>query len=134
VSGSEREEIGKRIATFKANQQRFIALLRQLDHVHRWRISAFLARPAFQCGFQFPDWDITRSAYGIERDARAGLAAVAFNFEPAVSAVEALRDGRGGLCGPAIAFHLPCFGLGAVGLTGGFLCGFSGAPGADLRP
>jgi hypothetical protein len=32
-----------------------------------------------------------------------------------------LRDGRGGLGGSAIAFHLdrPCFGLGAVGLTYG---------------
>ena len=112
------------------NVRRDLALLRQLDHVHRWRLLAFLARPAFQCGFQFPDWGITRSADGIERDAGAGLAAVAFNFEPAVSAVEALRDCRGGLCGPAIAFHLdrPCFGLGAVGLTYGLLRGFARLP------
>jgi hypothetical protein len=87
------------------NVRRDLALLRQLDHVHGWRISAFLARPAFQCRFQFPDWGITRSADGIERDAGAGLTTIALDLKPAESAVEALRDGRGGLCGSAIAYN-----------------------------
>jgi hypothetical protein len=46
---------------------------------------------------------------------------VAFDFEPTVSAVEALRDGRRRLRWPAIALHLdpPC-GLGAVGIAYSF--------------
>jgi hypothetical protein len=42
--------------------------------------------------------------------------------KPAVSAVEALRDGRRRLRRPTEGFHLnrPCFRVGAVGLTGGF--------------
>jgi hypothetical protein len=44
---------------------------------------------------------------------------VALDFEPPVSAVEALRDGWRRLRGPTVAFHLdrPCFGPGAVGLA-----------------
>ena len=42
---------------------------------------------------------VSRSAYradGIERQAGPRLTVVAFNFEPSVSTIEALRDGRQG--------------------------------------
>jgi len=41
-----------------------------------------------------------------------------------------------GLSGPTVAFHLdrPCFGLRAVGLTYGLLCGFTGASARILAP
>lgn len=44
----------------------------QLDHMHARRISAFLARPAFQRGFQFPDRRIARAPDSIERNAGLG--------------------------------------------------------------
>jgi hypothetical protein len=101
--------------------RRDLALLRQLDHMHRRRVSPLLARPAFQRRLKFPDRRIAGTPDRVERDAGAGLTAVAFDLKPAISAVEALRDGRRGLRGPAIALHLdrPCFGLGAVGLAYG---------------
>jgi hypothetical protein len=114
---------------------RDLPLLGQLDHVNWRRVSAFLARPAFQRRFQFPDRRLARTPDRIERDARAGLAAVAFNFEPAVSAIETLPDGRRRLRWPAIAFHLdrPCFRFGAVGSTDGFRGLFPRALRANLR-
>jgi hypothetical protein len=72
---------------------RDLPLLGQLDHVKWRRVSAFLARPAFQRRFQFPDRRIARTPDRIERDARACLTTVAFDFEPAVSAIETLPDG-----------------------------------------
>jgi hypothetical protein len=67
--------------------------------------------------------------------ARPGLAAIAFDLDPAQAAVEALPDGRRRLRGSAVAFHLdrPRVGFGAICFTGGFICGFAGTPGADLR-
>src|SRR5947209_15174943 len=66
--------------------------LRQLDHVHRRRIAALAAVAAFQRRFQFPQRRVARAADGVERQACAGLAAVALHFQPAQSAVEALAD------------------------------------------
>jgi hypothetical protein len=44
--------------------------------VHRRRVTAFLARSAFQRGVKFPDWRVSRGpADGVERQARPGLAA-----------------------------------------------------------
>jgi hypothetical protein len=57
------------------------------------RVAAFLAGPAFQGGFQLPDWRVPRPADGIERQAGAGLTAIVFDLDPAQPAVEALRDG-----------------------------------------
>jgi hypothetical protein len=56
---------------------------------------------------------MARTPYRIEGDARSGFAAVAFDLEPAVSAVKALRDGRRRLRGANL--DRPRFGLGAVG-------------------
>jgi hypothetical protein len=36
----------------------------QLDHVHRRRVTAFLARSAFQRGLKFPDWRMARGSTG----------------------------------------------------------------------
>jgi hypothetical protein len=47
--------------------RRDLALHRQLDYVHPWRITRRLARPAFQCRLKFPDRGITRPADGVER-------------------------------------------------------------------
>ena len=109
-----------------------LARFGQLDHVNWRRVSAFLARPAFQRRLQFPDRRIARTPDRIERQARAGIAAVAFDFEPAVSAIETLPDGRRRLRWPAIAFHLdrPRF-RGAVRSADGFR-GLSPAPSARI--
>ena len=64
---------------------RDLPLLGQLDHVNWRRVSAFLARPAFQRRLQFPDRRIARTPDRIERQARAGPAAIAFDLEPAVA-------------------------------------------------
>ena len=58
------------------------------------RVAAFPARPAFQRRLKLPDRRITGTSDRIKRDTGAGLTAVAFDFEPAISAVEALGDGR----------------------------------------
>ena len=79
-----------------------LPLLGQLDHVTGG--APFLARAAFQRRFKFPDRRIARTPDRIERQARAGLAAMAFNFKPAVSAIETLRDGWRRLRWPTIAF------------------------------
>jgi hypothetical protein len=104
------------------NVRRDFPLLGQLDHVNWRRVPPLLARPAFQRRLQFPDRRIAQTPDRIERQARARLAAMAFNFEPAVSAIETLRDGRRRLRRPAITFHLdrPRFRFGAVGGTDGF--------------
>jgi hypothetical protein len=78
---------------------------------------------------------MARTPYRFEGDARSGFAAIAFDFEPAVSAVKALRDGRRRLRGAAITLHMDRsgFGLGTIGLTEGLLGGFARAIGAYLR-
>ena len=48
------------------------AHLCQLDHMNGRRVSALLARPAFQRGLKFPDRRIARPPDGVERDARLG--------------------------------------------------------------
>src|ERR1700737_873962 len=76
---------------------------------------------------QLPDRRIPRAADGIERKARAGLAAVALDLEPAEPAIEALPDGGRRLRRPAGALHAdrPRFGLRAVGLASSL---FGGCP------
>jgi hypothetical protein len=64
--------------------RRKLALLCELDHANRGRVVRRPVRPAFQRRLKFPDRRIARSPDRIERDACAGLTAVAFNFEPAV--------------------------------------------------
>jgi len=109
--------------------------LRQLDHVHRRRVAAFSAGAAFQRRFEFPDRGIARPADGVERQARAGLAAVAFDLEPAKPAIEALRNRRRRLRRPAKTLHAdrPGFRLGAVSFAD---CPGGGKPcivGVDFR-
>jgi hypothetical protein len=108
--------------------------LGQLDHVDGRSVSPFLHDRHFSAASSFQNRRIERTADRVEWDAGAGLTPMAFDLEPAISAVEALRDGRRGLGGPAIGFHLdrPRFGLGPVGLTDGLLCGFILAP--VIRP
>src|ERR1700687_1289316 len=115
--------------------RRDLARLRQLDHVHRRRVAALAAGSAFQRRFQLPDRRIPRPADGIERKARAGLAAVALDLKPGEPAIEALPDRRRRLRRAAVALHAdrPRFGLGAVGLANGLFGGFLGALGADFR-
>jgi len=83
-------------------------LLRQLDHVNGRRVSrcavsgmiGILARP-----------QVSRSACRadggrVERDAGLSFAAMAFDLQPPVTAVEVLRDCRRWLRRAAKAFHL----------------------------
>jgi hypothetical protein len=72
--------------------RRDLPLPRELDHVHRRRVSVRSARSAFQRRLQFPDRRILRPADSVERKAGARLTAFAHDLEPAVAAVEALRD------------------------------------------
>ena len=113
---------------------RDLARCGQLDHVHRRRVAAFLARSTFQRRFQLPDRRIARSAYRIQRKACAGLAAIAFDLEPAEAAIEALTNCRRWLGRPAVTLHTdrPCFGLGAIRFADGFNCFFSGSLDADF--
>jgi hypothetical protein len=69
------------------NVRRDLPLHRQLHHVHGRFVTARSARPAFQRRFKFPDRRIARTPDRVERQARAGFAVVAFDFEPAISAV-----------------------------------------------
>src|SRR5258707_1196275 len=89
------------------------------DHVHRRRVSRRSARPAFQRRLEFPDRRSARPAHMFERKAGLGFAAAALRPQQALPAIEALRDGRRGLRGPAISFHAdrPRLGLGAIGLA-----------------
>jgi hypothetical protein len=86
--------------------RRDLAGLGQLDHVHRRRVTALPALPAFQRGFKFPDRRLPRAADGVERKASAGLTAIALDLKLAQAAVDALPDGWQWLRGPAVAFHL----------------------------
>ena len=75
----------------------------QLYHVDRRLVSPRSARSASERTFKLPDRRIARAANGIKWDAGAGLTSVTFDFEPTVTAVEALRYRWGRLCGPAVA-------------------------------
>jgi hypothetical protein len=48
----------------------------------------------FSAPLPIPDWRIARTPDRIERQAGAALAALAHDLEPALTAVETLRDGR----------------------------------------
>jgi hypothetical protein len=63
---------------------RYFALRRQLDHVHRWLVAASATGSASERPFKFPDRRIARAPDGIERDAGAGLTAIALDFHPTV--------------------------------------------------
>jgi hypothetical protein len=68
------------IIRMRPKVRRDLALRRQLDHVHPWRIARRPARPAFQRRLKFPDRRIARPAYGVERQAGAGLAPMALDL------------------------------------------------------
>jgi hypothetical protein len=69
-----------------------LALFREPDHVHRWRVSRCSARSAFQRGLKFPDRRIARPADVFERNAGFGFAATAFQLQPAVAAIGIARS------------------------------------------
>ena len=71
-----------------------LPLIRKPDHVHRGRVSGRLARAAFERRFQLPDRRIARPADRVEPQAGARFAAMAHHLQPAISAIEALRDRR----------------------------------------
>lgn len=87
------------------NIRRDLAFPRQLDHMHWWGISPFLAGSAFQRGFKFPDRRIARTPDRIERKAGFDVAAVALHFEPTVTAIETLLDSWRWLRRSAVPFH-----------------------------
>jgi hypothetical protein len=99
--------------------RRDLPLLGQPDHMHRRRVAGRLAGPAFERRFQLPDRRIARPADRIERKAGAGFAAMTHDLEPAIAAIEALRDRGRWLRGAAETFHLfgPQQTFGGVGLT-----------------
>src|SRR6476469_5531176 len=109
-------------------------LLGQLDHANRRLVAASTARPASERRLQLPDRRVARPADRIQRHARPCLAAAAFNFQPAITAVQALADRRAWLRWPAIAFHAdrPCFRLGTVRRTGRLPSLLAGSFGAYL--
>src|SRR3954470_18061148 len=80
-------------------------LLRQLDHVYGRLVALGTAGPAPERGFELPDRRVARTPNGIERNARASLAALAFDFQPTVTAVQALGYCRRRLRRTAEAFH-----------------------------
>ena len=70
----------------------------------------------------------------LKRNAGLGLAAMAFHLQPAVTAIEALRDRRRWLRRPAISLHAdrPPLGLGAIGFADRLLGAFARAFGVNL--
>lgn len=80
------------IVRMRPDVRRDLLLLRQPDHVHRRPVAWRPAGSAPERAFQFPDRRIAGAADGVERKAGAGLAAFAHDLEPAVTAIEALRD------------------------------------------
>lgn len=102
-------------------------------HVKRRRVAAFL-HEAFQCGFKPPDRSIPRPVDVGERNARASLAAVAFDLEPAKSAIEALSDRGRRLGRPALPLHpdRPGFCLGTIGSANGLLGALACVLGVNL--
>src|SRR6185437_6656950 len=112
------------------------SFLCQPDHVDLRRI---LQRPegsAFQCCFQFPYRRVARTANGIERQAGAGLAAVAHHLQPTIAGIEALRDCGRRLRRTTKPIHLcrpqPAFGgIRLAGrFRGTFTCALQADPGA----
>ena len=105
----------------------------QLYHVDRRLVSPRSARSASERTFKFPDRRIARTPGRIERDAGAGLTAIAFNFHPAVTAIEALLSSA--KVAPARSnphTDRPCFGLGPISGADGLYSLFPCALGADF--
>jgi hypothetical protein len=63
--------------------RRDLAFARRLDHVNTRRVAALPARSTLERWLQFPDRRVTRSADGIEREARPRLAPIALDLGPA---------------------------------------------------
>jgi hypothetical protein len=114
---------------------RDLAPLGQPDHVHRRRVAALAAGAAFQRGFEFPERRVARPSDRIQRQARARLAAIAFDLEPAEPAIETLRDRRRRLRRPAIPLHpdRPRFRLRTVGRADRLPGRVARGVGADVR-
>ena len=93
------------------------------------------ARPAPKRSLQLPDRRLARTAYRIQRQACPSLTSVAFDFEPAVSAIQTLVDRWGWLSGSTEAFHLlrPCQAVGGARLAHGFRSAFPSMFGVDAR-
>ena len=70
-----------------------LPLFGQPDHMHRWRVSPLLARPALQRRLKLPYRRVTRTPDRIERNSGARFTAMVFDLKPTVAAVQALRDG-----------------------------------------
>src|SRR6266478_502530 len=116
------------------NVRRDLALLCQLDLVHRWFVSTRSAGTAAKRSFKLPYRRVARATDGIKRNAGAGLTTIALDFHPAVTAIKALPDRRRRLRRPAVTLHTdrPCFGLGAIRFADGFNCFFPNSLGADF--
>lgn len=112
-----------------------LSCLGQFDHSGRWRVARRAAGPAPQRSFQLPERRLRTSADGVKTKIAAHLTARALDFQPAESAVDALADRRGGLCGASKAFHAdrPGLGLGSVGFANGRLGALASSLGSDLR-
>jgi hypothetical protein len=123
------------VVRMRPDIRRNLALFRQPNHVHRRAVARRSAGPAAKRGFQFPDRRIARPAHRIERDAGAGLAALAHHLQPAVTAVEALCDRRRGLGRSTKTLHLfgPQQAFGSVGRANGFLGALAGTLRANPR-
>ena len=91
--------------------RRNLACFGQHDHVHARLVGRRSTGPAPERSFQLPDRSSARPADGIKRNAGAGLTAIAFNFHPAVSAIQALGDAGRWLRRSTEGFHAdrPCF-------------------------
>ena len=87
------------------NVRRDLALFGQPDHVHRRSVSRRSARSAFQRRLEFPNRSVARAPDRIQRQTGSRFAAFAHDLEPAIAAVEALRDGRRWLRRAAETFH-----------------------------
>jgi hypothetical protein len=71
----------------------------------------------------------------LKRDTGAGFALLALHLQPAVTTIKALRYCWRRLCRSVKAFHSqrPCVSFGAIRLTDGFICPFTGMPRMDFR-
>src|ERR1700752_5395323 len=81
-------------------------LLGEANHLHPRRIPGRPACATFERGLQLPDRRVARPADGFQRKAGTCFAALAFDLQPTIAGVEALRDRGRRLRRPAIALHL----------------------------
>lgn len=112
-----------------------LALLGQLDQIHRRFVSRGRAGAAPERRLKCPDWCASGTPDVFEWNTREGFTSLALHFEPAVSPVDALSDGWRRLRWPAIAFHLlrPQKALRRVAFSDSFLCAFACRLHANLR-